>query len=379
MRVMSKVVNVNLGERSYAIHIGSGILPTLGKIVAEISRPASLREALLAGKGRNGLLVSDATVVSLYGGACSAAFPQLGRGIVPAGEASKDGRWLFHLYEKAVEQGLDRKSFVVALGGGVVGDLAGFMAATYLRGIPYIQVPTTLLAMVDSAVGGKTGINLPQGKNLVGSFHQPALVVADVDTLKTLPPRELVSGLAEVVKYGVIRDAELFKLLENNTHKILQGDAALLEEIIARSCQIKADVVHADEREGGLRAILNFGHTLGHAIETVTGYGRYMHGEAISIGMVFAARVSCEVKGMPKRDCERLIRLLAGFGLPVQAPECDWQALRTVMGVDKKSTAGKPKFVLAERIGSVAFGCEVAEELLQKVWSSKDPILQHGF
>ncbi|MFH0909445.1 MAG: 3-dehydroquinate synthase [bacterium] len=350
---MSKVVNVNLGERSYPIHIGSGILPTIGNLAGKIS------------KHGNGLLVSDATVVSLYGDACCAAFPRLGRAIVPAGEASKDGRWLFHLYEKAVEQGLDRTSFVVALGGGVVGDLAGFMAATYLRGIPYIQVPTTLLAMVDSAVGGKTGINLPQGKNLVGAFHQPVLVVADVDTLKTLPPRELVSGLAEVVKYGVIRDAELFALLEKNAQNILKGDAALLEEIIARSCQIKADVVGADERESGLRAILNFGHTLGHAIETVTGYGRYMHGEAIAIGMVFAAQVSCAEKGFPKKDCERLVQLLAALGLPVQAPECNWQALRTVMGVDKKSTAGKPKFVLADRIGSVAFGCEVSEDVLE--------------
>jgi 3-dehydroquinate synthase len=367
---MARTIHVELGDRSYEILIGAGELSSLGD------------KAKAVVKGRNCLLATDATVASLFGNAAADALTragiQVGRGIVPAGEASKDGRWLFHLYDNAIEQGLDRKSFVVALGGGVVGDLAGYMAASYLRGIPYIQVPTTLLAMVDSSIGGKTGINLPQGKNLVGAFHQPALVIADTDTLKSLPRREFVSGLAEVVKYGVIRDAELFELLEKNVDRILELDQRLLEEIIARSCAIKADVVRLDEREGGLRAILNFGHTFGHAVETVTGYGQLLHGEAISIGMVYAARLSEAEKGFPRRSTERLARLLAAFGLPVTSPAISWHALRMVIGVDKKTSSGKPRFVLAKDIGEVEFGCEVPEDLLQKVWES--PLeSRHGF
>ncbi len=358
---MSKTVPVHLGERSYQIHIGSGLLARLDELLKPVVR------------GKKCLIVSDSTVDPIYGDACAAAVSklgvQVGRAMVPSGEASKDGRWLFHLYEKAVEQGLDRKSFVVALGGGVVGDLAGFMAATFLRGVQLIQIPTTLLAMVDSAVGGKTGINLPQGKNLVGSFHQPSLVVCDIDVLKTLPRRELVSGLAEVVKYGVIWDAKLFELLEKNAEKIAGGDAALLKEIVARSCEIKAEVVSKDEREDSLRAILNFGHTMGHAIEAVSGYGFYLHGEAISIGMVYAARLSEVLLGFPPAESERLIALLHKFGLPVSASGITWEPLRRAMAVDKKNTLGKLKFVLAKRIGEVEFGCDVTEDLMQKHWN----------
>jgi 3-dehydroquinate synthase len=368
---MAQTVKVELGERSYDILMGGGLLNTLGALVA--SRV----------KGRTGLVVTDATVGALYGQAAleslTAAGLRVGRAVVPAGEASKDGRWLFHLYEQAVEQGLDRQSFVVALGGGVVGDLAGFMAATFLRGIPYIQVPTTLLAMVDSAVGGKTGINLPQGKNLVGAFYQPAHVICDLDTLKSLPARELAAGLAEVIKYGVIRDAGLFAFLEKELEPILRGDPERRREIVARSCAIKAEVVGRDERESGLRAILNFGHTAGHAVEAVTGYGRYLHGEAIAIGMVFAAKVSCAARNFPGEEYARLVRLIQRAGLPTEASDLPWLSIAAAMGVDKKGIGGRPRFVLADRLGSVTPGCEVDEHLLQKMWENKNEASRLGF
>jgi 3-dehydroquinate synthase len=369
---MARTVRLDLGLRSYDILIGSGLLPHLGDVC-----PSAV-------KGRSCLLVTDATVAALYGDACAQALArmdcQVGRAIVPAGEASKDSRWLFHLYDKGVEQGLDRRSFVVALGGGVVGDLAGFMAASFLRGLALVQVPTTLLAMVDSAVGGKTGINLPQGKNLVGAFHQPALVVCDLDVLKTLPRRELVAGLAEVIKYGVIKDPELIRLIEHETDRILAGDPAVLETIVARSCEIKAEVVGHDEREeSGLRAILNFGHTIGHAIEAVSGYGQYLHGEAIAIGMAYAARLSVAQRGLHHRDCDRLIHLLAKVGLPVDVPAYPWQQIRRAVGVDKKNAGGKPRFVLVDRLGAVASGCEVDEEVLQQTWETRYTARGHGF
>ncbi len=369
---MSHVVKVELGPRSYEIHIAPGLLSRLD----EFCRPVI--------KGKNCLLVTDATIAPLYADGCARTLARLGcqvaRAVIPPGETSKSGQWLFHIYEKAVEQGMDRKSFIVALGGGVVGDLAGFAAASYLRGIPYIQVPTTLLSMVDSAVGGKTGINLPQGKNLVGAFHQPVLVVSDLDVLRSLPRREYTSGLAEIVKYGVIRDAALFETLEKGADAVLAGEPDMVARIVARSCEIKADVVGKDEyEESGLRAILNFGHTIGHAIETVTGYGHFLHGEAISIGMAFAARLSVELRGMPRRDCDRLVNLLARLGLPTDVPECPWQPIRMAIGVDKKSKGGHPRFVLADRIGSVAEGCEVPEELLHSTWHSRYVAKSHGF
>ena len=246
----------------------SGLLAASGRLAAGVLR------------GRRALLVSDANVDPRYGAPVAAAWAEAGfrvrRAVVLAGENTKSGEWLFRLYDEAIQAGLDRHGVVVALGGGVVGDLAGFLAATYMRGIALVQIPTSLLAMVDSAVGGKTGINLPAGKNLVGSFHQPSLVVCDLDALRSLPRREFVSGLAEVVKYGVIRDPALLDRLEAAADRVLAGDAAELEHLVARSCQIKAEVVGADEREAGLRAILNFGHTLGHAVEAAAGYGRYL-------------------------------------------------------------------------------------------------------
>jgi 3-dehydroquinate synthase len=264
---------------------------------------------------------------------------------------------------------LERKSFVVALGGGVVGDLAGFVAATYLRGISFVQVPTTLLAQVDSSVGGKVGVNLPAGKNLVGAFWQPRRVLCDLSTLDTLPDREYRSGLAEVIKYGIIRDARLFRRLEQRVPELLERDPATLTGVVARCCEIKAEVVGQDETEGGLRAILNFGHTIGHALEAVFGYRRFLHGEAIAIGQVCAARLSVSQLGASAKDVERIERLFQRVGLPTRITLTNLQRARVVeaMRLDKKVSGGAIKFVLAESIGRVRFGQEVSSSALEAV------------
>jgi len=356
-----ETLQVGLGERSYDIRIGRGLLDS--------------GWAGLPGNQR-ALIISDSNVDPLYGERCQGALAGLGwqvsREVVPAGENTKSVQCLAGLYEKAVEAGLDRSSYIVALGGGVVGDLAGFLAASFLRGVRLIQVPTSLLALVDSSVGGKTGINLPQGKNLVGAFYQPDLVVADLACLDTLPPREYVSGLAEVVKYGVIWDAEMFGKLEKERQALLDRDDAVLETVVARSCEIKAEVVSVDERESGVRAILNFGHTLGHAIEAVAGYERWLHGEAVAAGADYALRLSVSQKGMAAEDAGRVRTLQEQLGLPGLAnPDIaglPWDELRRAMGADKKTVAGTPRFVLAERLGAVNFGCEVSEEDLERAF-----------
>ncbi|MCC7300133.1 MAG: 3-dehydroquinate synthase [Verrucomicrobia bacterium] len=346
-------VKVDLGDRSYPIHIGSGILTSLGESCKAVGL-----------KGRC-LVVTDENVAPLYG---SQVFQSLEKAgfkpvleILPAGETTKSQAQLMNLYSKAAAHGLDRKCFMVALGGGVIGDLTGFAAASWLRGICFVQVPTSLLAMVDSSVGGKTGINIPQGKNLVGAFHQPELVLMDIDTLKTLPPRELAAGMAEVVKYGVIWDSELFRKLEQ--------DSLVDAGLIARCCEIKAEVVGKDERESGLRGILNFGHTAAHAIENVAGYGEFLHGEAVAIGMVYAARLSVALKGLSEEESARIEKVLTQLSLPVGVAGLEWKDIRAAMAVDKKTVGGLPKFVLADRIGHVEFGCEVPEELLKEVWN----------
>lgn len=350
---MSQTVHVALGRRSYDITIGRNV--PVGSSVKQ--RP-----------GLKAMIVSDSNVDPLYGPRCEKSLRKRGfearRVMVPAGESSKCSRRVTELYDKALEFRLDRSSYVVALGGGVVGDLAGFVAATFLRGIGFIQVPTSLLAMVDSSVGGKTGINLKQGKNLVGAFHQPVEVAADLSMLKTLPRREYVSGLAEVVKYGVIKDAKFFTFLEKNIDGLLQRDQGLLEDVVARCCEIKAAVVAADEREeGGERAILNFGHTFGHALENNAGYGTLLHGEAVSVGMAFAALLSMKRQGLPREDCYRILMLLKRLELPVSAAGMRrrWAALRNCMSGDKKTVAGHLRFVLVERIGSAIIGCEIPE------------------
>lgn len=355
------IVQVDLGERSYDIVIGPGAL-------AEISG----RCESLFGQGKRVLLVSDANVSNYYLSGVetmllTAGF-QVSGCVLPAGEETKSVKYLAEIWEAAIEARLDRKSFMVALGGGVIGDLAGFGAASYLRGIPFVQIPTSLLAMVDSAVGGKTGMNLPQGKNLIGAFHQPRLVLADLGVLATLPERELNAGMAEVIKYGVIWDSGLFSYIESHVKDIRDLDGEALKFLVKRSCEIKAEVVRQDEREGGIRAILNFGHTLGHAIENVCGYGEWLHGEAIAMGMVYAARVSEKIHGFPAEQTNRLIELFKAFDLPVTWTGLNWDALYKAMTADKKAENALPKFVLATEMGKVGLPEEVTPELLKKVY-----------
>lgn len=358
---MSKTVHVDLAERGYDILIGSQL--PVGSTVEELS-------------GARVLIVSDSHVEPLYGGACQSALEAAGcvvrRLVVPAGEASKSLDCVRLVYEAAVEAGLDRRALMVALGGGMIGDLTGFAAATFMRGLRFIQIPTTLLAMVDSSVGGKTGVNIPRGKNLVGAFHQPVEVIADLDRISTLPVREFVSGLAEVIKYGVIWDAPFFKFLEEHADGIVRRETALLERMVARCCEIKAEVVAIDERETGVRAILNFGHTFGHALENVAGYGAWLHGEAVAVGMVYAADVSVRHRKFPAEEADRLKHLLARVGLPgrldAAAGKIPWSALKAAMGTDKKNRFGTPRFVLADRLGSVVFGCEVPAEELEEAY-----------
>jgi 3-dehydroquinate synthase len=287
---------------------------------------------------------------------------------VPAGETSKNLQTVHACYDQLATHRLERKSFLVALGGGVIGDLTGFVAATYLRGIPFVQVPTSLLAQVDSSVGGKTGVNLKAGKNLVGAFYQPRLVLCDLNTLRTLPPREFRAGLAEVIKYGIIYDAALFRRLERQLPRLLQLDSSLLGSVVARCCEIKAEVVSQDETESGLRAILNFGHTIGHAIEATAGYGRYLHGEAIAIGQVAAAKLSARRLGLSAREVDRVTALLQAAGLPthIRLTPQKRRRLLQAMRLDKKVAAGNIKFVLAERIGKVRWGQSVAQPVLEE-------------
>jgi 3-dehydroquinate synthase len=294
---------------------------------------------------------------------------------VPAGETAKSLRTVQFCYDELVVQHFERRSFIVALGGGVVGDLAGFVAATYLRGIPFVQVPTTLLAQVDSSVGGKVGVNLPAGKNLVGAFHQPKLVLCDLDTLATLPAREYRSGLAEVIKYGIIYDEALFARLERQMPALLKREAKTLAAVIARCCEIKAEVVHQDETESGLRAILNFGHTIGHALEAISNYGKYLHGEAISIGQVAAARLSVRRLGLPPAHLERITTLLQRAGLPTEMELGDHQrqSLLAAMKLDKKVSGGELKLVLARKIGEVQFGQKVPGALILRILQPQPP------
>jgi 3-dehydroquinate synthase len=359
-----RIVNVPLGERSYVIKIGPRLLQNMGRECGRV---------LL---GKRCAIISDATVASLFGQQVKDSLVQAGfeseMVVVPAGETSKSLKSVEKCFNQLAAHRLERKSFIVALGGGVVGDLAGFVAATYLRGIPFVQVPTTLLAQVDSSVGGKVGVNLKAGKNLVGAFHQPRLVLCDLDTLQTLPMREFRAGLAEVIKYGIIYDPELFERLERDLERLLRREPKVLGDVIARCCEIKAEVVAQDETESGLRAILNFGHTIGHALEAISHYGKYLHGEAISIGQVAAAKLSQEIIGLPQRDAERIGNLFDRAGLPTTVTLSQIQRKRLVdaMKLDKKVSAGEIKFVLARRIGEVEFGQEVTMPSVDKVLSS---------
>jgi 3-dehydroquinate synthase len=355
------LVQLSLGQRSYVIKVGAGLLGRLGAECAALKLGHRCAVITDANAGRK---FAHAAQKSL---AASGFEPALVT--VPAGEKSKCVAMVERCYDCLAAQRLERNSFIVALGGGVVGDLAGFVAATYLRGVPFVQAPTSLLAQVDSSVGGKTGVNLKAGKNLVGAFYQPRLVLCDLDTLKTLPKREYISGLAEVIKYGIIYDAVLFAQLERNLPKLLDRDAPTLAAVIARCCEIKADVVGHDETESGLRAILNFGHTIGHAIENSSGYGKFLHGEAIAIGQVAAAKLSHHVLGLPSGDVARIEKLFVKAGLPVKfkANGVPRRKLLAAMQLDKKVSGGDVKFVLAEKLGRVKFGCKVPPELIERV------------
>lgn len=353
-----RVVNVPLNDRSYRILIGPGLLPRLGK------------ECLKLGLGRRCAIVTDERIPARSVKTAESALRASGFEPItikfPSGEATKRLSNIERCHNQLAAHRLERKSFIVALGGGVIGDLAGFAAASYLRGIDFVQVPTTLLAQVDSSVGGKTGVNLKAGKNLVGAFHQPRLVLCDLDMLKTLPRRELRAGMAEVIKYGVIHDARLFRQLERDMPRLLKLDADKMAAVVARCCQIKADVVAEDEREGGLRAILNFGHTIGHAIEAISGYGEYLHGEAISIGQIAAARISSDIHGLPAADVRRIHDLFAAAKLPtvIALNPRQMTRLMSAMQLDKKVSGGEVKFVLASKIGRVDFGKSVPADLV---------------
>lgn len=338
-------IKVNLGERSYPIYFGSKVLKDFGKTYKRFF------------KSKRVVAVTNPKVGGLYFKAIEDGLRKEGVEVhrldVPDGEEYKTLGWASKLFDMLIALKADRQTPIIALGGGVIGDLTGFVAATYLRGVPFVQVPTTLLAQVDSSVGGKTGVNHRRGKNLIGAFYQPKFVFIDVDTLKSLEKRELRAGLAEVIKYGVIRDPKLFKYIEERIEDVLSLKGEALLHIIKRSCAIKASVVESDEREAGLRAILNFGHTFGHAVEAVTGYKEYKHGEAVAIGMVFAAELSHRL-GLCDRDAvDRVASLIRKAGLPVEAPGYPKTRFLKAMALDKKVVGGELGFVMVEGVGKV--------------------------
>ena len=352
-------LTVDLGARSYPIHIGAGLLPRAGTLLA--ARLPSPRA----------VVVSNPVVAAHWLAPLRASLGATGVAVetllVPDGEAHKSWQTVHDVLTRLLEIGADRATTLVALGGGVVGDLAGFAAAIYQRGIPFVQIPTTLLAQVDSSVGGKTGVNHALGKNMIGAFHQPLAVLIDVECLSTLPPREVAAGLAEVFKYGAIRARAFFEWLEANRGALVARDPAALGHAIAESCRIKAEIVAADERESGERALLNFGHTFGHAIEAAAGYGEWLHGEAVAAGMVLAAELSRRVTGLPAGDAARLGRLLAEVGLPIAPPRIPPARWIELMARDKKVQGGAMRFVLLEALGKASVHSDVDPALLREV------------
>ena len=353
-------IRVELGERSYNIMVGNGILKDIGRINEKFEI------------NNKNALISNPTVYDLYGKTVSESLTASGYDLtevlLPDGEEYKSLASTEKIYEALLKAKLDRKSALIALGGGVIGDITGFAASTYMRGIDFIQVPTTLLAQVDSSVGGKTGVNHPLGKNMIGAFWQPRLVWIDTATLASLPRREFLSGLGEVIKYGVIWDEEFFAYLETNRDKILQLAPDALTHIVRRSCEIKSEVVSKDERESGLRAILNYGHTIGHAIETITGYKKYLHGEAVSIGMYLEAKLSHQIGLLEKKAVARIKALIDSYELPSEMPgEIEINDLIEKMQIDKKTVGGKMHFVLPEIVGSVRIHSGITSEDIKKL------------
>lgn len=340
-----EVVRVELGERSYPIEIGKAILGELGPCLRGLD--FSKKVSIITNP-----MVSNLYSKTVMEGLKKSGFePAINE--IPDGEEYKTLLWVSRLYDELLSYRLERRSPVVALGGGVIGDIAGFVAATYMRGIPYIQVPTTLLAQVDSSVGGKTGVNHILGKNMIGAFYQPSLVWIDIKTLGTLPGRELVAGISEVIKYGAIADSEFFGYLEKNMERVLSLDELALTHVIKRSCEIKADIVSRDERERGLRSILNFGHTIGHALETLTNYTTYRHGEAVAIGMLYEARISHRMGVCDKDVVSRINDLIKKAGLPTTLPEIAPDKIIEAMEIDKKVRDEGVMILLPESIGRV--------------------------
>jgi 3-dehydroquinate synthase len=349
-------LTIDLGERSYPIRIGSGLL----------ADPAATGPLVAA---HEALIVSDENVAPLYLAALERGLAgrRLASLVLPAGETHKTLATAARVFDALVDARMHRDACVIALGGGVVGDIAGFAAACYQRGVDCVQVPTTLLAQVDSSVGGKTGVDHPGGKNLIGAFHQPRAVLVDLATLATLPPRELRAGMAEVIKYGLLGDAGFLEWLEEHLDAALALDESVLEPLVRRCCELKAEIVAVDERErGGRRALLNLGHTFGHAIETATGYGEWLHGEAVATGIAVAADLSRRLGWLGTAEVERVVRLLVRAGLPTTAPPIGAARALELMGLDKKVQAGRIRLVLLRHLGEAVFTADLPAGLLQE-------------
>jgi 3-dehydroquinate synthase len=359
---MYSVIPVKLPENAYEIAIAPGSLSQLGSYLSNLN------------VGKKVLIISNPEIFSHYGEIALTSLKDAGFDVsthtIPEGEVHKTLESIAQVYDTALENRLERSSTMIALGGGVIGDMTGFAAATWLRGINFIQVPTTLLAMVDASIGGKTGVNHPKGKNLIGAFYQPRLVLIDPQVLKTLPVREFRAGMAEVIKYGVIWDVDLFTKLEQaeRLDDIAYLSEELLQIIITRSCQAKADVVGQDEKEAGLRAILNYGHTIGHAIESLTGYSVINHGEAVAMGMVAAGKIATELQLWTQAEEDRQNQLIQKAGLPIKIPTTlDSEAAIETLQTDKKVKAGKVRFILPTQIGKVTITDQVSSELIREV------------
>ncbi|MBU1215587.1 MAG: 3-dehydroquinate synthase [Gammaproteobacteria bacterium] len=352
-----QTLNVGLAERSYPIYVGDGLIQAYDLLSPYLS-------------GRRAVIISNTTVAPLYMSRLVEGLHEHGvqcdRIVLPDGERFKNSKTIDTIYDELLRSHCERSTPLIALGGGVIGDMVGFAAATYLRGVPFIQIPTTLLAQVDSSVGGKTGINHPLGKNMIGAFYQPQVVLADTRTLDTLPDRELCAGLSEVIKYGLIRDLPFLEWLEQNIEKLRARDKDALQYAITRSCQNKAEVVGNDERESGERALLNLGHTFGHAIENGMGYGVWLHGEAVAAGTMMAADLSCRMGWLKTSDVDRMRDLFQRANLPVRGPDMAVEKYQELMGLDKKVAGGKIRFVLLEGLGSAVITSDVPEKLLKE-------------
>jgi 3-dehydroquinate synthase len=346
-----RTLTVALGERSYPIHVGDGLLQRAGELLSPL-------------EARRAIIVTNPVVAQHHLGRLQSALSGAGFDskiiVVPDGEAHKDWATLYDIHTRLLELNAERSTVLIALGGGVVGDLAGFAAATYQRGIPLVQIPTTLLAQVDSSVGGKTAVNHPLGKNMIGAFYQPRAVISDTATLATLPDREYRAGIAEVIKYGVIRDLALFEWFEANMERLVARDPQAITHAVIESCRIKAEIVAIDERETGERALLNFGHTFGHAIETATGYGTWLHGEAVAAGMVRASRLSVLASGLSSGDAERLVSLVRRARLPIDPPQLAIAEWLEAMGRDKKVERGAMRFIVLEGLGRAIVRNDIA-------------------